>query len=1165
MKGGKPTPDKITSTTALAHDTLSRVTDGYAEWTALLATMSRNYKYGFADQILIHAQRPDASACAEYDVWTGRMGRYVRRGAKGIALVDYSGDAPRLRYVFDVSDTGVRRSSRPFRPWAVNDENLVEVQLGLKQDFGADGEWLSGQLQDAARDLAEMYFDAHRHDIGAIVDGSFMAGYDESELRDSFIRAASVSTAYTLISRCGYDPEAYFAPDDFAFLTEWNTPSAATALGSAVSENTQLVLREIERTIRSYERSQRHDRNKLHDSERRTDSRPDHARDGADRPVREDASEVSAGALPGAVEPPRAGGNAVRASTRDRDSGAEPHRPDAAETGSGSGRDGGAEGRRSAEVDGSHEQLQSPGRRNSSQRVNLQLNLFDEAEDADAPSAFSCPQEVIDAVLRVGENTSYLRERVVAEFEKQRSLDEIAAFLPTVYHGGVGVVVDGERYAAWMSTDGIRIARGDAARYERDVYLVTWDDAARRIDELLNAGLYAGEWELEHAAATERRLLAEQLWYLRRDLADGQDRNFFHSLDGIKSGLFPDVTERVAAMLSDHKQCETLLSEYRDFLAAYRADRSILRFNYHNTNKMLNSLESQLLLRVQFHADTELIPSPHQFITQDEIDRILRDGGSTSGGKWRIFRYFTEAHSVEDKADFLKREYGIGGRSHALSDAPGSDEKHDSKGMELSKGGCENVSLTWRQIARRIDELIAADRFMAAVELAMYDTHTAAYASYNLAKPHHDNDIVLVQYGGAFYTYGADAETAAHALGQRTRQAGGLDYVEIMEEQIELALDALRAYKPVTLNYENGVELTVDFHLPDELREQYEQRLYDTLMANESYANAVMNSDAENAALTGERVLREFAADSDDRDFQRAYYDNPNLREVLNRAVLDAAYHALSKPPSEDEPSVSPETPRNFRIMDDQLGEGGAKARFRANMDAITTIKRIEAEGRAATADEQEVLSRYTGWGAIPDAFDESKSDWAKEYAELKAALTPEEYEAVRSSTLNAHYTSPTVIRAIYDALVNLGFEGGRILEPSCGVGNFFGLLPDSMADSQLYGVELDSITGRIAQQLYPDANIEITGFENTEFADGFFDVAIGNVPFGNYQVFDPEYNRLGFSIHNYFAAKMLDQVRPGGIVAFVRSVQQYEQICEVNLLLSYTKSLSINCGNYQY
>ena len=1391
--------------------------------------MSRNYKYGFADQILIHAQRPDASACAEYDVWTGRMGRYVQRGAKGIALVDYSGDAPKLRYVFDVSDTGARRSSCPFRPWTVNDANLSEVQLGLRQDFGADGEWLSGQLQDAARDLAEMYFDAHQHDIGAIVDGSFMAGYDESELRDSFIRAVSASTAYALISRCGYDPEAYFEEADFAFLNEWNTAAAATALGTASSENTQLVLREIERSIRSYERSLHNDRNNLQNSERRANPEPEPARDGANRPVRTHEAEVSAGEQAGAVEPARTDGDALRAPTRDRAGGAETHRPDAAKVRGGRGRDGSAESRRPDEMDGSHEQLQSPGRGSSSERVNLQLNLF-EAEDAQAPSAFSCLQEVIDAVLRVGENTSYLHERVVAEFEKQRSLDEISAFLPTVYHGGVGVTVDGERYSAWLDADGIRIAQGNAARYERDVHLVTWNDAARRISELLNAGQYAGEWELERAASTEHELLAQQIVYLYRDLVDGQENSLFPSLNGIKNGLFPDVTERVAAMLADHEQCETLLNEYRDFLAAYRADRSVLRFHYHRTNEMLNSLESQLLPRVQFHSDAEIIPSPHQFITKDEIDKLLRDGGSTSGGKWRIFRYFTEEHSVDDKADFLKREYGIGGRSHALSGAPGSDENHDARGMELSKGGCENIHLTWRQIARRIDELIASDRFMTALELAVYDTHTAAYAQYNRAKPYHDGDIVLVQYGGAFCTYGADAETAAHALGQRTRQAGGLDYVEIMEEQIEPALDSLRAYKPVTLNYENGTELTVDFHLPDDLREQYEQRLYEALIASDYYADAVMNSDEENATLTGERVLREYAADSDDRDFQRTYYDNPRLRDELNRAALDASYHDLIEPPAEDEPAVmprdplapaynvgdfvwverrqfeitdiqngdvelmqtgldvpiyrseskeyfeqyikqdarnrqiadflsvdlddergqvvagmltdddraqiarwlrdgegntqiserleallsvrkgvepdglhysmpdddgnivvagfmpweqlagavrgmykrdmargieneagapdityldlketpaedepefddtpvniqprepmasaygvgdfvwyegreyqitdlqrgyvellppelpipvyrterradferglladernryitdylttetdndareqltktvayydaekthlpydvvfqtigsapepepeppAPNTPNNFRITDDHLGEGGAKSRFRTNMDAIHLLKQLEANGLAATAGEQETLSRYTGWGAIPEAFDDSKPEWRREFEELKAALTPEEYEAARGSTLNAHYTSPTVIRAIYDALGNMGFESGRILEPAMGVGNFFGLLPESMAHSELHGVELDSITGRIARQLYPEAEITVAGFETTN-RPGFYDLAVGNVPFGNYQVFDPEYNRLGFSIHNSIAA----------------------------------------------
>lgn len=1422
--------------------------------------MSRNYKYGFADQLLIHAQRPDASACAGYDVWTGLMGRYVRRGTKGIALVDNRGDTPRLHYVFDVSDTGARRNSRPFEPWQVNSENTAAVASALEVRFGVEPHVsLAEQLDVVAAQLADEYWLDNSGDLLGIVDGSFLEGYDEFTIGVKFRNAAVVSLTHSLLTRCGFEAENYLTPENFEDVFEWNTPEAAMALGTAVSSINQTVLREIERSIRSYERSQRHDRNNLQNSERSTDSESQPARDGANRPVRTHEAEVSAGEQAGAVEPARTDGDALRAPTRDRAGGAEPHRPDAAKVRGGRGRDGSAESRRPDEMDGSDERLQSPGRGSSSERVNLQLNLF-EAEDAQAPSAFSCLQEVIDAVLRVGENTSYLRERVAAEFEKQRSLDEIAAFLPTVYHDGVGVTIDGERYAAWMNTDGIRIAQGNAARYERDVHLVTWNDAARRISELLNAGQYAGEWELERAASTEHELLVQQIVYLYRDLADGQENNFFPSLGGIKSSLFPDVTERVATMLADHGQCETLIAEYRDFLAAYKSDRSVLRFHYHKTDEILASLESQLLPRVQFHADAEIIPSPHQFITQDEIDKLLRDGGSTSGGKWRIFRYFTEEHSTEDKADFLKREYGIGGRSHALSDAPGSDESHDAKGMTLSKGGCENVSLTWRQIARRIDELIAADRFMADVELAMYDTHTAAYASYNRAKPHHDNDIVLVQYGGAFYTYGADAETTAHALGQRTRQAGGLDYVEIMEEQIEPALDSLRAYKPVTLSYENGTELTMDFHLPDDLREQYEQRLYEALIASDYYANAVMNSDEENATLTGERVLREYAADSDDRDFQRAYYNNPRLREALNRAALDAAYHDLSEPPSEDEPVIRPRdpmapaynvgdfvwierrqfeitdilgdhvellqsgldipiyrseskeyfelylkqdtrnrqitdfltadlddesgqlvnrlltdedraqiarwlrngegntqiserleallsvregvepdglhysipddngnivvagfvpweqlagavrgmykrdmargieneagapdityldlketpaedepefddtpvniqprnpmasaygvgdfvwyegreyqitdlqrgyvellppelpipvyrterradferglladernryitdylttetdndareqltktvayydaekthlpydvvfqtigsapepepeppapepptpenepdpvpnAPHNFRITDDHLGEGGAKSRFRANMDAIHLLKQLEAEGHTATPDEQETLSRYTGWGAIPDAFDENKGDWAKEYAELKANLTPEEYEAARGSTLNAHYTSPTVIRAIYDALANMGFEGGRILEPSMGVGNFFGLLPESMAGSELHGVELDSITGRVAKQLYPEAEITVAGFETTN-RPGYYDLAVGNVPFGNYQVFDPEYNRLGFSIHNYFAAKMLDQVRPGGIVAFVTS-----------------------------
>ena len=387
-------------------------------------------------------------------------------------------------------------------------------------------------------------------------------------------------------------------------------------------------------------------------------------------------------------------------------------------------------------------------------------------------------------MLRVGENTSYLRERVVAEFEKQRSLDEIAAFLPTVYHGGVGVVVDGEHYAAWMDADGIRIAKGDSARYARDAQTILWETAAQRISNLLDVGRYTGSFELERAASTERELLSQQLVYLYRDLADGQENSLFPSLYVVKSGLFPDRIERVAAMLADRGQCETLLGEYREFLTAYRADRSILRFHYHKTDEILASLESQLLPRVKFRADTELLPSAPQFITMDEIDGLLRSGGITEGGKRRIFQYFTEEHSVADKAAFLKDEYGTGGNSHALSGASGSHENHDGRGIELVKGGCEAVKLTWNAVAKRIDTLIAADRYMTPDELALYD----ASRRYGGFKYRHDADIMFVEHGGALYTFGPDAETVSSALEVRVRHDSGDDFISIPAESLDDAM-----------------------------------------------------------------------------------------------------------------------------------------------------------------------------------------------------------------------------------------------------------------------------------------------------------------------------------------------------------------------------------------
>lgn len=1248
-------PAKVDTYLDLAREIAQGLAGSVGAWTAFLDTASRLYKYPFHDQLMIHAQRPEATACASYEVWNDTMRRYVRRGAKGIALVDNSGDAPRLRYVFDIADTGTRRSSRPFSPWEINDGNLAEVQLGLRQAFNAEGDWLSSQLQDVARDLAEMYFDAHRHDIAGIIDGSLMAGYDEGELRDSFTKAAYASTAYALLSRCGYDPAAYFDEADFAFISEWNTSEAVTALGTAVSENAQMVLRQIERTIRSYERSQNHDRDNLYDRERRPTAEPHPARDRASRPLREDAPEVSAGAPANTVEPAPVERNAVAAPARDGGSGAEPHRPDAAEAGGGSGRNRGAESRRPAEVDRAHEQLQGPGRRSSSERIDLQLNLFDEAEDAHAPSAFSFPQEVMDDVLRLGGNTDELRMLVVAEFEKQRSIDEIAAFLPTVYRGGNGFTIDGEKYAVWYADDGIRVAQGERARYEPGAQIIPWADAAARIGELLDAGRYATKDEVAGAEDYERELIAQKLWHLCRDLSDGNE-GLFPSLADVDGG-YPEAVQQIAAKLADPEGREAVLGDYLAFREAYKADRSVLRFHYHDVDGIFVSLAAQLLDRRKFASDMERVPEVNSFITQDEIDKELCRGGGRAGSKWRIFKYFTEEHSRSEKAAVLKDLYGTGGRGHALSGASGSNESYDAKGIRLEKRGCEDANLTWSAVARRIDELIASDRYMTEAELAEYDLHTAAYAQYRDVKANNSDSIVLVVHGGSFYAYGPDCEQVSRALDLREQHAGGLDYVVIPGEQLDDALEKLRWRRAVSYVDEAGAAHTLPFVISDAEREQYEKQLVEALVNDSAYVNAVRNSDRQNARDEGYAAIRRIAAESTDMRFQKLYYDNAEFRNGLRNDVLAAAYKEVSERPAvlqPREPTASaygvgdfvwldgreytitdlqrgyvellpPELPypiyrterradfermlrrdernrhitdyleqiaaersavatvpseepvpsdeakpvvyipvdgewqgfpsvaaaeeaaleefrketrrraRNFRITDEHLGEGGAKAKCRANIEAIQLLKYLEENGFQASPEQQEVLSRYVGWGGIPEVFDESKSEWSKEYAELKSLLTPDEYEAARGSTLNAHYTSPAVIKAIYEAVGSMGFEGGRILEPSMGVGNFFGLLPESMANSQLYGVELDSITGRIAKQLYPEASITVAGFE-TMNRPGFYDIAVGNVPFGQYQVHDPEYDRLGFSIHNYFAAKMLDQVRPGGLVVFVTS-----------------------------
>ena len=1709
-------PSKLQTYMQMADEAQRQITGSYRGWTGFLTTAARLYKYPYAEQVMIHAQRPDATACAEYDFWNEKMGRYVRRGSKGIALIDSSGERPRLRYVFDVSDTGGREFPKSRYLWEYREEHADAVSAMLESRYGVDGKGgLPDQLERIASQLAEEYWRDYKRDILAIVDDSFLYGYDEFNVGAAFQSAAAVSIAYSLMSRCGLEADDRFEHEDFLSIFDFNTPEAAAELGTAVSRINGEVLRQIEVTIKNYEReklaerSHSHDRTDLHQERGLPDSRPDAERDagGHETPgqVRETAQELPSGAQTGAVQPSGAVGEAVPAPAGDRRDGEPEAGADDAGADEVGGRDGGAESPRPDEMGGADEQPEGAGGGDHSQRAGVQLtNDAPEAEPAQppipqayqlslfpteeeqiayiaeaesyTPSAFSMsiPQSDIDHILRMEGNADHARMKIATEFSKGKSVEEIAAFLQSSFHGGNGVVTENGRYSAWYAEDGIHIANGDAARYLTSAKVVSWHEAAERIGQLLTQGEYAANVELAEAPGHERAELAQAVWYLRQDLSEkARAQGYLSCLSDMRGGGFPEETARLAERLTDPAFREVLMDDFAQLRSDYREDRSLLRFHHHKPDKIEQGLRELSLSRREYRTEMAEIPAVQRFITEDEIAATLTRGSNIAGGKGRIYAYFKEKHSPKEQADFLKDEYGIGGRSHAVSGASHSGEDHSGKGVSLKKQDCPEIQLNWANVAKRISELIRKDRFLTPEEKTQYEqlqrqtaARSAAWNDYNAVKEAHPDDLVLFQVGDFFELYGEDAKQAAGLLDMNLTSrsipgAGRVEMCGVPLHNLEMYVEKLRDKYDVTIaeapdfrgerrvytlrSVDHEAEAAIDaqeaefgadgtrvFRDPaaeqvqptvQELFGRYRLSVGNVLSKDEAFLNACRNSDHQNAYLEGAAAIRRIVMASEDLQLMRLYFDMPSFHNRLHQELLDELYptlatmvtsspykvtqkdidaalqqwngrieskHAVvrymkdhardrdtaawlareyglkdtSKPlqisvgnsepvtlswakvqrriaqliqsdnfyteqeqdnfdnidpiairealaergivngqvvdaeanrnspfvrqvmadveriaaqeaqermaqqeepaldpadrfhvvsldrgfrtlyavwddethgyyvdadgvteeftsewqaeayrlelqgqaeqallerakglisdfcrseygseadfsdpakigvayttvtddeiplqvnidlvnyrlerylddehletrqygslqelisnelenldfsdlihvsdedveqyrwhepeetapapqrepfpysvgdtvylengkpfiiesiglfdislrdpslrypvsraesresfarlmerypqpektaaentavpekepnhtyteetvavypadknnlpydveirtlrfdePEHDPPSAEPAEPEppamseeeallleqegraalsemgefvpdpddaisqaeidepfaplppaeNFRILDDNLGKGGAKEKFWRNIKAIATLKQIESENRNATPEEQHILSQYVGWGGLADAFDTDKAGWRVEYDELKGVLTPEEYAAARASTLNAHYTSPTVIRAIYDAVENMGFQTGNILEPSMGVGNFFGMLPESMKSSRLYGVELDSITGRIGKQLYPKADITVAGFETTDRKD-FFDLAVGNVPFGQYQVSDRAFDKLGFSIHNYFFAKALEQVRPGGVVAFVTS-----------------------------
>jgi len=985
---------------------------------------------------MIYAQRPDATACAEFDIWRNRMNRYVRRGSKGIALLDESSGFPRLHYVFDVSDTGVRRNSRDPEVWQLGPDLVQPVSEMLAATYGISGERVSQQLADVAGKLVADYWDNNSGDILAIVDGSLLMDYDEAGVEMQFKSAAAISVTYTLLERCGFEPAGWFDKDDFQAIYNFSTPDSVYALGAAVSDMSREVLRNIERTVKTTIRRRNAERSQYEYEQQERDlfdhrGLPAPEPDAEPAPeaagqVRQAAPDVPEGPSPGAVQHDAPEREPVPAPDG---GGADGREPDAADHGTALETDPGpGQGEESAGVGTAHEQPESAGRGTGADGTDLQLSFFDahipteaqqietidQAENEKSSSAFSLSQAEIEHELRKhGSGFQDGKQRIVELYQTQPDKKFRAKALAKEY--GIGGhshdYLDGS--SGFVNYDGKGLEFVHYPDYQK--IPLSWIQVEKYIDLMIQSDRYLTDAEKEQR--TVRQEAERQL----------------PMLDGTVAAEYTALKEQYPNTLVGFELNGNYLFYDKDAVAVER----ILHTNLLSQENTLGKVKVTGFPSEQWVAESKKLWA--------EGNNVYLAGLNEDGSHHQT-KYLRES-------DYLPI---------------GSIIKLDDRDFRV-----EHVNFMFKSVSLQDMEL----------------TKNRLPIFRNEHLPH---------------------------------------IRELYEQQDE----ALDAAPEKAVDYKVGDDVVVD--LPTRTIEgtigyigDTDVRI-DTSAHGQSWDNEVINKQQFENALRQEEQDEQDEPELSDEELDKlpisAVVDG-EVQTFPDAAALDESLNA--------EPV--PEPAGNFRITDEHLGEGGAKQKYARNIEAIKTLFRLEEEHRGASAEEQEVLAQYVGWGGLADVFDPNKNNWAKEYTELKGLLSEDEYAAARSSVLNAHYTSPTVIRGIYDAVERMGFRSGNILEPSMGVGNFFGMLPDSMADSRLYGVELDSITGRIAKKLYPQADITVAGFETTDRRD-FYDLAVGNVPFGQYKVNDKAYNKLGFSIHNYFFAKTIDQVRPGGIVAFVTS-----------------------------
>ena len=1313
-------------------------------YTAFLRTAAQNYKYRFQEQVLIHAQRPDATACAEIGVWN-RLGRWVNRGATGIALIRDPNLPYRIRYVFDVSDTN-SRENREISLWQMKPEYESEVMDTLQSRFQYDFDGPFGNCIEAlSQQLAEEVVEDYLPDLLNNKQDSFLEELDDGSIARWFKEAVSESVRYMVFHRCGYAPE--LDNDVFGRIQDFNTEITASLLGSAVSALSESILREIGVAVKSLERQQlrtfdsfgdavynearkneleRSQNNgaDLHNAGGLPAAQPDSPRESQGRQVRDASPQLSAQAPGGAVHRDADEGHSERPSGGGGPGG----QPDAGTAdnadGPGAGCNGGTESPGSDAVGAADEQ--HPAGRGGTDFPEPDLHVIEESPLPSVEEQISfldggfsvseaaqqtffpqlqLPQQIIDEALCMGFNDRDSRKIICAYFMKDKP--DNASFLQKSYGtNGAGLIIQGQEYAIWYDPEGIRVSPGRTVQ-KLHTTIVTWEQVAKRIRELLDMGRYMPKEELEQVPDFERRRLAQSLAFAVRECsAQAKEAGYLPLTTEIDSSNkdFPEIEAQMQRLLESPDTLTQLAEEWAVFAAVYANDRSLMVSRLYHPAKLLQKLEDLQRTPLIFTAAQSLNPLRRYFISDDEINQALRGHEREFRSRLDVFSFFSQNTDTKEREQFLKRQHGEYSGYHG-----GNDNKtYTSAGFSFSHGNLTapyaQVSMKWPAVTKWVTNMISSGTYLYPSDkdkMADYEINQLArqimsffsntpdgfqrptprsdldywngvaeiqeqlsdpeqvHTIYQTmmqplmeATPPDDRSFEMRKRGmeamegylaGTFSVFGNDhtlRPLARQAVNEDLEKAKGL-ITEFCSEEYDSEPDFSDlckvdiAYTTIT-DEEVPVQVSVDlvdFRLDrsidgiivdsrkyDTLKELTEQELFDpdfdelVAFSEEQLAkvalHGIRNKVVQRFTESGEEIqiqyhvngfyynhynivdgtaryvdgpydtleeavkemrdyhpqaveINDSAPDVEEDPFDdiapqqiqknleavgiadgkvvdpEALDNSPFIRQVMEDVQNLESLPVPSAVPRPVErrlhvlhPEISTDSRTNYHIRTNDLGAGVPIERFYHNVHAIELLHKLESENRLATPNEQDILSQYVGWGGLPQFFEESNAH----YAELKALLTEDEYTAARESTLTAFYTPPVVIRAMYKGLSNLGFQTGNILEPSCGVGNFMGLLPENMENSKMYGVELDSISGRIAQQLYQKNSIAVQGFEKTDLPDSFFDVAIGNVPFGTFKVLDKKYDRYNFLIHDYFFARALDKVRPGGVVAFITS-----------------------------